>query len=131
MSKPVDAGSLKIGSNIVIDGEPCKIVEMDKSKPGKHGSAKVRIVGISLFGETKKSLVCPVDAKVEVPLVEKKSGQVVSISDKDVQLMDLENYEMLYAPMPEDEIRTKLSPGVEVEYWLILGKIKIVRTKGA
>ena len=34
LSKPVDVGSLKIGQYIIIDGEPCKIVEFEKSKPG-------------------------------------------------------------------------------------------------
>ena len=34
MSKPVDVGSLKIGQYIVIENEPCKIVEYEKSKPG-------------------------------------------------------------------------------------------------
>ena len=40
MSRPVELGSLKAGSYVIIDGEPCRIVEMTKSKPGKHGSAK-------------------------------------------------------------------------------------------
>jgi translation initiation factor 5A len=34
LSKPVDVGSLKIGQYIVIENEPCKIVEYEKSKPG-------------------------------------------------------------------------------------------------
>lgn len=39
--KPTEAGSLKEGSYVIIDGEPCKVVEIEKSKTGKHGSAKV------------------------------------------------------------------------------------------
>ena len=39
----MDLGSLKVGSYIVIDGEPCRIVSYDHSKPGKHGSAKARV----------------------------------------------------------------------------------------
>jgi translation initiation factor 5A len=35
MSKPVDMGSIKIGQYIVIDDEPCRVVEYEKSKPGK------------------------------------------------------------------------------------------------
>ena len=38
----MDLGSLKVGSYIVIDGEPCRIVSSDHSKPGKHGSAKAK-----------------------------------------------------------------------------------------
>ncbi|WP_455277072.1 hypothetical protein [[Eubacterium] cellulosolvens] len=35
MSKPADVGSVKVGQYIMIDDEPCKIVEFEKSKPGK------------------------------------------------------------------------------------------------
>jgi translation initiation factor 5A len=48
-----------------------------------------------------------------------------------VQLMDLETYEVLEAPIPEDEdLKNKLANGVEVEYWRILSRIKIMRIKG-
>ncbi|GIU70960.1 MAG: hypothetical protein KatS3mg003_0439 [Candidatus Nitrosocaldaceae archaeon] len=36
MSQPKSLGSLKEGSYIVIDGEPCRIVSYEKSKPGKQ-----------------------------------------------------------------------------------------------
>ncbi|MEM1677419.1 MAG: translation initiation factor IF-5A, partial [Nitrososphaerota archaeon] len=101
MSKPVDLGSLKVGHNIVIDGEPCRIVELEKSKPGKHGSAKVRLVAIGIFDEAKRTLVGPADMKVEVPIIEKRSGQVVSITDT-VSLMDNETLEMIEVPLPKD-----------------------------
>jgi translation initiation factor 5A len=132
MSRPVDAGSLKIGSNIIIEDVACKIVEIEHSKPGKHGSAKVRITAIGLFDGAKRNIVCPVDARVDVPLIEKKSGQVIALSGDDVQLMDLGTYEQLYAPMPtEEDIKAKLATGLEVEYWQVLGKLKIVRVKGS
>ena len=55
MSKPTDLGSLKIGSYILLPvsdqptGDPCRITEYDTSKPGKHGAAKARIVGVGIF----------------------------------------------------------------------------------
>jgi translation initiation factor 5A len=131
MSKPMDVGALRVGSYIIIDGEPCKIVSYSKSKPGKHGSAKARIVAISVFDESKKTIVKPVSAQVDVPLIEKKTGQVIALLPSTVQLMDMETYEMLDAPYPEDEeLKSKLDSGVEVEYWQILGKTRITRTKG-
>src|ERR1039458_5585963 len=121
MSKPVDLGSTKEGSYILIDGEPCRIVEYDKSKPGKHGAAKARVVGIGVFDSVKRSLVLPVATNVEVPLIEKKSGQVVSVGPSNVQLMDLETFETFDAPVPTDpDIKSKAVPGVEVEYWQVL-----------
>ena len=116
MSRPVDLGSLKDGSYILIDGEPCRIVEYDKSKPGKHGAAKARVVGIGVFDSVKRSLVLPVSTNVEVPLIEKKSGQVVSTSPTNVQLMDLETFETFDVPLPtDDDIKSKMASGAEVE----------------
>lgn len=131
LSKPVDVGSLKIGHYIVIDGEPCKIVEYEKSKPGKHGAAKARIVAMSVTTGTKKNVISPVDARIEVPLIEKKTGQVLAFMGNNVQLMDMQSYGTFETPIPEEEeIKSKLAPGVEVEYWQMLGKNKIMRTKG-
>ncbi|MGD0330250.1 MAG: translation initiation factor IF-5A [Nitrososphaeria archaeon] len=131
MSRPADLSSLKIGSYIIIDGEPCKIVEYDKSKTGKHGSAKARIVAIGVFDSSKKSLLSPVASMVEVPLIEKKSGQVISITGNILQIMDLETFETFELPFPkEDEVAKLISQGTEVEYWNVLGKSKIMRVKG-
>lgn len=43
-TRPGELGSLKPGNLVIIDGEPCKVVSIEKSKPGKHGSAKARVV---------------------------------------------------------------------------------------
>ena len=132
MSRPVDLGSLKDGSYILIEGEPCRIVEYDKSKPGKHGAAKARVVGIGVFDNVKRSLVLPVSTNVEVPLIEKKSGQVISSSGGNVQLMDLESFETFDVQMPpEPEVSSKVVAGAEVEYWRVMGHTKIMRVKGA
>jgi len=131
MSKPAEVGSLKVGSYVIIDNEPCRIVDYSKSKPGKHGSAKVRAVAMGVFDDVKRSFVKPVDSQVEVPIIEKRNGQVIALLPTAIQVMDLETYEMLEAPIPEEEdLKSKLASGVEVEYWRILGKTKIMRSKG-
>lgn len=130
MSKPADVGSLREGSYVILDDEPCRIVNVTKSKPGKHGSAKARIVAVGIFDGAKRSFVKPVDSNIEVPIIDKRSGQVFSVTSSGVQLMDLETYEYIDAPFPEDEnLKAKLVSGVEVEYWQILGRVKIVRKK--
>ena len=106
-------------------------MEYEKSKPGKHGAAKARIVAISVTTGTKKNLISPVDARVEVPMIEKKTGQVISLMGTNVQIMDMESYETFETPLPdEEELKSKLAPGTEVEYWQMLGQNKIMRTKG-
>ena len=132
MSRPTDVGSIKIGHHILIDNEPCRVVEYEKSKPGKHGSAKARIVAIGVFDGGKRSIVSPVDAKIDVPIIEKRSGQVVSTSDNSIQLMDLETFDIFFSSMPpEEDVKAKISPGAEVEYWKVFDRTKIMRVKGA
>jgi len=115
---------------MVIDGEPCHIVDITKSKPGKHGSAKARIVAIGVFDGAKRSFVKPVDLNAEVPIIDKRMGQVFAVNPSGVQIMDLETYEYFDAPYPqEEETKSKLAPGVEIEYWRIMGRMKIIRTK--
>ena len=131
MSKPADLGSVKTGSYIVIDGEPCRIVDFDKSKPGKHGSAKARVVGVGIFDNIKRSIVSPVSSGIEIPLIEKRSAQIISLTPTKIQIMDLENYEISDIDIPKDEeIKNKLDAGKEVEFWRVLGKQKVVRVKG-
>ena len=132
MSRPTDVGSLKVGHTILIQNEPCKIVAYEKSKPGKHGSAKARIVAIGIFDGAKRSIVSPVSARIDVPLIEKRSGQVISLTDNSVQLMDLETYEVFFAAMPDDEgVKAKVAAGLEVEYWKVLDTTTIMRVKGS
>ena len=129
-TKPVDVGSLKVGGYMMADGEPCRIVDISKSKPGKHGSAKARIVAIGIFDGVKRSIVKPVDLNAEVPIIDKRMGQVFAVTPTTIQIMDLETYEYLDAPFPqEEELKSKIVAGSEIEYWKIMGKVKIVRTK--
>ncbi len=130
MTKPMGVGELRVGGYMMIDGEPCRIMDVTKSKPGKHGSAKARIVAIGVFDGQKRQFVKPVDNNAEVPIIDKRPGQVFAVNPTGVQIMDLETYEYLDAPFPEEEdIKAKLAPGVEIEYWKIMGRIKITRAK--
>ncbi len=125
-------GELKPGSFIIIDGEPCKIVEMSRAKTGKHGSAKAHVVAIGLFTGNKRTMVAPVDTRVEVPIIDKRTGQVIADMGDMVQIMDLETYETFEIEKPKDEeLASKLKPGIEVEYWVVLGRRIIMRTRGA
>jgi len=79
----------------------------------------------------KKTVMSPVDARIEVPMIEKKTAQVIAVMGNNVQLMDMQTYENFETPMPdEEELKSKLASGVEVEYWQMLGQNKIMRTKG-
>lgn len=117
---------LKVNRYIVIDDEPCKIIDLTTSKPGKHGEAKARITAIGIFTGNKRSMVSPVTHKVQVPIIDKKNAQVVSIQGDEAQLMDLETYEMFNIDIPE-EFKDKIEPGQEISYQDAMGKRQITR----
>ncbi len=111
--------NLKKGNYVVIDGEPCKIVEYTSSKPGKHGAAKVRIVAISIFDGKKKQLLTSGDNKAEVPIIKRQIHQVLAISGRTAQLMNIETYETLELPIPEG---MTLTEGGEVTVLEAMGR---------
>ena len=121
-------GQLKEGNYVLIDGVPCKIVEVEKSKPGKHGAAKARITGIGVFSSQKKTLMKPTSADNEVPIIEKCSGQVVAVMGDVIQVMDTENYQTFNAPKPKDILG--LVSGIEVEFIRWGDSVMIIRKKG-
>lgn len=123
MKEQTEVGKLKEGRYVVIDEEPCKIVGMAVSKPGKHGAAKARIDAIGIFDGLKRSIVQPVSAKVYVPIVERKSGQVISISGDVAQIMDVKDYTMFELSVPE-EMRNRIEVGKEYTYIESMGKRK-------
>jgi translation initiation factor 5A len=115
---------LQEGAYVMIDDAPCEISSYSTAKPGKHGSAKARIDAEGVFDEKKRSLSQPVDAKVWVPIIERKQGQVVNVeSDTVAQVMDLETYETITIETPAD---ADLSPDDEIEYLEMDGQRKIV-----
>jgi translation initiation factor 5A len=94
---------LQEGSYVMMDGAPCKITSYSTAKPGKHGSAKARVEGRGVFDGKKRSFSQPVDAKIRVPIIERKQGQVVNVeSDSVAQVMDLDTYETITISTPDD-----------------------------
>jgi translation initiation factor 5A len=130
-TRTASAGDIKEGSYIMIDNVPCRVVEVEKSKTGKHGSAKARIVGIGVIDGVKRTIVVPTDAAVEVPVIEKFTAQVISVAEDNIQLMDLRNYQTFEIPSSyvEEEAKGKLEPGVQVEVWDVAGYRKIMRVR--
>lgn len=125
-TEQAEVRELKEGRYVNIDDEPCKILSISTSKPGKHGEAKARIEAIGMFDGNKKSVVYPVKHKVQVPLIDKRQAQVISIQGGEAQLMDLETYEMFQLPVPED-MKDSLVAGGDIQYMVAMGRKKITR----
>ncbi|HTY14541.1 MAG TPA: translation initiation factor IF-5A [Methanoregulaceae archaeon] len=124
MKEQTEIGKLKEGRYMVIDDEPCRILGISISKPGKHGAAKSRIDAVGIFDGVKRSIVQPVSAKVYVPVVERKSGQVIAISGNHIQMMDMKDFQTIEIAAPEDKV-SQIEVGKEIMYLESLGKRKL------
>jgi len=127
VAKIINATEAKVGTNIIIDSNPCTVKKIDISKTGKHGHAKARIEAVGMINGNKKIIVVPGHERLEVPIVDKRKGQILSIGDK-INLMDLESFETMELDAPEEEVKNLLEEGGNAEYWDIEG-VKIVKRK--
>jgi len=122
------AKELKEGKYVLIDDIPCRIVQIESSKPGKHGSAKMRITAIGIFSGQKKTLLSPGDADVEVPIIERKTALIMSVSGTSAQVMDTSTNEMYDVELPE-ELVSEADSGKEVDILEAMGQRKIERIR--
>ena len=72
----------------------------------------------------------PVSMQICVPLIDKRIGQIISMTGDVIQLMDSETFETIDVSMIDDEVKGTLENGQNVEYWKVLDKTKIMRVKG-
>jgi len=120
--------NLQVGKFVVIDEEPCKVLNVTTSVPGKHGGAKARLEVVGIFDNRRRSIVKPADTEIEIPIVEKKVGQVVAIAGDTAQIMDMETYETFDSKIP-DELKGKLAQGGEVIYWILMERKMLMQVK--
>ncbi|MEE9525979.1 MAG: translation initiation factor IF-5A [Candidatus Woesearchaeota archaeon] len=118
-TKQASVGSLQRGSYIVIDGAACRVTSTQTSRPGKHGHAKVRLEASGLIDGKKRVIVMPGHDHVAVPIVGKKSAQVLSIQGNAANVMDAETYETFDLEIPED-LKGEVVEGANILYWEIL-----------
>jgi translation initiation factor 5A len=124
--KIISATEIKSGTSVIIDGNPYTVKGIDISKTGKHGSSKCRIEAIGIMDDKKKIVVVPGHEKFSVPMIEKRKAQVLSMSDK-VSAMDLESFETLELPCPE-ELKGQIGENSTIEYWNVEGE-RIIKRK--
>jgi translation initiation factor 5A len=126
VAKIINATEARVGTNLLLDGEPFTVKKMDVSKTGKHGHAKCRIEAAHMITGNKKVFVVPGHERFEVPMVNKKKGQVLSISGDHVSLMDLESFETIEVPI-NPEIKDEIAENDNAEYWDIEGTLILKR----
>ena len=129
-TEPGSTKDLREGKFIVVDGEPCKVVEIQTSAPGKHGAAKMRITAVGIFDNTKRTILKPSGADIEVPMVERKVVQVISVSGDIAQIMDPKTFEVYEMPVPA-ELKNDVEAGKEVEIMETMGRRMMQRVRSS
>ncbi len=128
VSKVINGTDARAGTSIMIEGEPYVVKKMDVSKTGKHGHAKARIEATGIINPNKRKVfVIPGHDKLEVPNVDKRKGQVLSVVEKKVSLMDLESFETIEIDCLDDELLPTIKENSNVEYWDVEGSKLIKR----
>lgn len=127
VAKVIEATEMRVGTFLLIDGVAHRVTKMDISKTGKHGHAKVRFEASNVFTGKRKVQVVPGHDKFEVPHIDKRQGQVLSVSGDMASVMDSESFENLDLEVPSD-LEGELHGGENVEYWNIEGEKLIKRT---
>merc|ERR1719228_770999 len=99
----VTVGTLKKGGYVMLKDKPCKILELNTSKVGKHGAAKTKIVGSCIFTGTKCEQISPTGNNIEVPNVDRATYVLTNITDDGyVELLSEKGEMMGHVKCPED-----------------------------
>jgi translation initiation factor 5A len=120
VARVIDATEMRVGTYLLLDGVAHQVKKMDISKTGKHGHAKVRFEAINIISGKKKVGVVPGHDKFEVPMINKRQAQVLSVSEDTASVMDSESFENYDLVIPE-ELKGIVNEGMIVEYWDVEG----------
>lgn len=116
---PKSVATLSKGNYVVIDGVASIVSDTSTSRPGKHGHAKVRLVAVGMIDGKKREIVMPGHDNIDVPIIEKKTAQVLSIVGDNANVMDSESFETFDLKIPE-ELKDTCREGSNILYWVIL-----------
>ncbi len=120
VARVINATEMRLNTFLLIDGVAHQVKKMDISKTGKHGHAKVRFEAVNVFTGKKKVQVIPGHDKFEVPMIDKRAAQVLSVSGNMASLMDSESFENMDLEIGEGV--EGIVEGGNVEYWDIEGE---------
>lgn len=137
-STTIPVNKLKKGGYVLIEGRPCRVVDIAKSKTGKHGHAKASIAGTDLFTGRRYETHCPTSHDIEIPFVDRQDYALINIDGNNTQLLDLQGNMREDVELTKDELCDKIrdeyennTSGEDIIVTVItsLGEAKIIEFK--
>jgi translation initiation factor 5A len=107
-STSIPVNKLKKGGYVLLEGRPCRVVDISKSKTGKHGHAKASIAGTDLFTGRRYEAHLPTSHDIEVPFVQREDYALINIDGKNTQLLDLQGNMREDVELGDGEVSQKL-----------------------
>jgi len=120
---PMQCSALRKNGHVVMKGRPCKIVDMSTSKTGKHGHAKVHLVGIDIFTGKKMEDLSPSTHNMDVPHVNRNEYALVNIDDGYLNLMTTDGTPKDDVKVPEGDLGKQIEADFEEGKDLIISII--------
>lgn len=121
---PLQCSALRKNGFVLMGGRPCKIVDMSTSKTGKHGSAKVNLVGVDIFTGKKYEDFSPSTHNMDVPHVVRKEYQLVDIEDGFLSLITDSGDTKSDVKLPEAELGEQIKADFEAGKDLMVSVVK-------
>eukprot|EP01111_Echinosteliopsis_oligospora_P012439 TRINITY_DN4248_c0_g1_i1.p1 TRINITY_DN4248_c0_g1~~TRINITY_DN4248_c0_g1_i1.p1 ORF type:complete len:154 (+),score=20.11 TRINITY_DN4248_c0_g1_i1:393-854(+) len=125
----IHASDVHVGMYVILKQKPCKVIELTRSKAGKHGTSKIYILGIDIITRSNVEEIFNTEHNVEVlsiqfydlTLVEiTMDGYVVLLVD---DLSDSTKEVMVFDDNERVKIRKMIDEGKQV-------KVHILSTMG-
>ncbi|KAI8643908.1 eukaryotic translation initiation factor 5A [Parasitella parasitica] len=128
---PVQCSALRKNGHVVIKGRPCKIIEMTTSKTGKHGHAKVHLIGTDIFTNRKYEDLSPSTHNMDVPNVDRQEYALINIDAGFLSLMRQDGSMKDDVKLPEGELGEKMEEEFEEGKELLVSVVTAMKEEHA
>jgi len=122
------ASELKKGSYFIHGNEPVRVIRKEVVVYGTHSHSKLKIFIQGLTEKGERNINLHHTDKVEIVEIIRKTGQVISKTNENIQIMDNVSYETLDGTA-SNELHNELNDGDQVTFVDFNGNIKIIEKR--